>query len=231
MTETHPSSGLSGIRVALIDDHALMRDALVGLLVSEGIQVVAAVETPEELLEKLASQEVDVVLVDLMLEDGQAGRERLAGLEVLRKLRELHPNIRSLIVSALDEEELPEECRRVGASGYLCKHSVSPDDVLAAVMGAYRGETVTPVTHLPTEPGATGSGESTLNRLTPREREILVQVSSGAGNLAIAQKLGLSERTVKAHVSSIYRKLGVENRTELALAARRLGVRPLTAAS
>ncbi|HLL54548.1 MAG TPA: response regulator transcription factor [Myxococcaceae bacterium] len=228
MTETHPPSG---IRVALLDDHALMRDALVDMLESEGVHVVAVAEKPEELLAKLASQDADVVLVDLMLEDGQEGRDRLEGLEVLRRLRESHPNVRPLIVSALDETEVTQQCLRAGAAGYLCKYSSSTDDVLAAIQSAYRGEPVKPVTHLPSEPGATGSGESTLSRLTPREREILVQVSSGAGNMEIARALGLSERTVKAHVSSIYRKLGVENRTELALAARRLGVRPLPAAS
>jgi DNA-binding NarL/FixJ family response regulator len=115
-----------------------------------------------------------------------------------------------------------------GAAGYLHKLSANGDGVLAAVRAVATGSRFFPAAvagdHL-LEPAPARSG-GPLSRLTAREREVLTFVAGGADNLKIASFLQITERTVKAHVSSLYRKLGSENRTQLALLARQLGIRP-----
>ena len=135
-----------------------------------------------------------------------------------------------LVVASSADPHGMEQCLQAGASGYINAQSSGVDSLLGAVRSLAQGTHVLPSelvdTLLRVDP-RTGAAAHLLSLLSAREREVLGYVAAGADNLKIASLLGISERTVKAHVSSLYRKLSQENRTQLALLARQLGVRPM----
>jgi len=217
------------VTVAILDDHRLIRDALRDLLEKAGIEVVATAGDVETFLGRIASAAPTVVLVDLMLEDS-GGLNLEGGLNALRELRKYHEYTRPIVVSSVQDPAVVQQCMDEGAWAYLDKHSIDPGAVLAMVQSVARGERAVSLGDLRGRPAPTapveGTGNSLLNSLTMREREVLSYVAGGADNLKIASMLDITERTVKAHISALYRKLGSENRTQLALLARQLGVRP-----
>jgi DNA-binding NarL/FixJ family response regulator len=169
-----------------------------------------------------------VALVDLRLE--RADESVDSGFRAVELLHDFHPGVRSLVLSANRETDVAERCFRAGASGYLCKMNVSCATVVEAVTRVARGERLLPpeLFASPLAQGAEAAGGGVLGRLTPREREVLGFIASGADNLKIAACLNITERTVKAHITSIYRKLDVENRTQMAMLACKLGLeRPI----
>lgn len=212
------------IRVAILEDEEMLRQCLGDLLDRSGFRVVASESRADTFMMTVGQVDADVALVDLMLK-GPTGLNRTAGLDVLRQLRSQRKDIRPVILTALKEPELFHVCLEEGAVGYLCKQDVSTTDVINAIRKAASGEQV-PAHRLPEQPEApSGFGHSALETLTRREQEVLAYVSAGADNRTIAARLGCAERTVKAHMGKLYRKLRVENRVELTLMARRLGVR------
>jgi DNA-binding NarL/FixJ family response regulator len=215
------------IRVAILEDHRLVLETLTELLRQRGLQVVATASDPESFLGRIGGQEVDVVLIDLVL-NGPAGAYDGGGVAILRELRQYHPNVRPIVLSGQQDPRVVDECLREGAWGFLDKQGGSLDailDMIRAVASGKRLFTENMLTSAP-ERGSTGNGVSLLDGLTVREREVLSYLSAGADNLKIASHLRISERTVKAHVSNLYRKLGPENRAQLALLARQLGLHP-----
>lgn len=211
------------MRVLMIDDHALFREGLVGLLERRGIEVVATGDGREGMA-KVAEIEPDVVLLDLRMPD-------LGGLEILRRLQEqeLETPIVMLTTSS-DENDLAESLRN-GARGYLLK-DMEPDELVAALRDIVAGKTVV-------APDLTGvladlvkQGDSRDNRkipspfnsLTPREMEILCHLAEGESNKVIARNLEISDGTVKLHVKAILSKLGVHSRVEAAVMAVEKGL-------
>ncbi|WP_223641802.1 response regulator transcription factor [Corallococcus sp. EGB] len=226
------------IRVALLEDQQVFRESLVALLEHAGMKVVARCAEASSFLSNMRAAAPDVAVVDLQLENlsrdapmGSEGPE--AGLNALKYLHDFHPQVRALVLSGHHEPEVVERCFQAGAAGYLCKLNVGCDDVVRAVGRVARGERLLPVDMLHANVMHLEDLQvpaSALSRLTLREREVLGYVAAGADNLKIAAHLGITERTVKAHLTSIYRKLGPENRAQLAVMACELGVpRPVLA--
>jgi len=227
MTEDRPSSEAVQMQVAILEDHRVMRESLAGVLETSGFRVTAKCGDPRSFLASIAEQHPHVAIIDLTLETDD-GSPVLDGISVLNELREYYPEVRTLVLSATRAPDIVEQCYREGAGGYLYKLTASCDSVRAAVQAVAEGKRLFPFQFMennlkPSESRTTPP--NALSNLTGREREVLSHVASGADNLKIATLLKITERTVKAHVSSLYRKLGPENRVELALLARHLGVR------
>jgi DNA-binding NarL/FixJ family response regulator len=206
-------------------------ESLVSIFESSGrIEVVVRSSNVEQFLLQTRQQPPDVALVDLRLEhpDGQQFSD---GCRAVELLHDFHPQVRPIVLSGNRNPAEVERCFRAGAAGYLCKQNVGCAELLEAVERVAKGERLVPPDLFPSPLAAeeTGDSRGSLHRLTGREREVLGYIASGADNLKIAVCLGITERTVKAHITSIYRKLDVENRTQMAMLACQLGVeRPAT---
>lgn len=212
------------IRIGILEDQQVFRESLIALFESSGMGVVACAADVEGFLAQLQEAVPDVAVVDLRLERPD-GKEVGDGLKLVALLREKYPQTRSLVLSANRELPMIERCFQAGAAGYLCKLNVSCAALVTAVEQVARGEWLVPPELVsPVQPAVGEVGRNTaLDRLTLREREVLGLVASGADNLQIAARLGITERTVKAHVSNLYRKLGVQNRVEMARMAYQSG--------
>jgi DNA-binding NarL/FixJ family response regulator len=224
---TAPDTPQHAPRVVLLEDHAIMRESLASTLESAGVPVVGQFSDGRAFLEGVQRLAPDVVLVDLVLERHGA-IPTMDGLSVLKALRATCPAVRVVVLSGMYTRAVVEEVFRAGASAFLHKLDASRSQVVETVQAVARGEC--PV-QAEAPPGMTqGSGEraATLDelrgQLTLRERQVLGHIATGADNLKIAALLDITERTVRAHVSSLYRKLQCENRAELALLARDMGV-------
>ncbi len=233
MEETSGGAGRPEIRIAILEDHRLMRDSLEDTLARHGFNVVATAGDPDLFLQRIGGINPHVALIDLVLENKLA--DPVGGLSVLRELRQYHADVRPLVLSATRDQTVIDECLREGAWGYLEKHGTGFGTLVETLTAIARGERMISLPLLQSTlrasaegNGNNGSGSSLMSSLTVREREVLAYVAAGADNLKIASHLKISERTVKAHVSSLYKKLGPENRAQLALLARQLGIRPPT---
>jgi two-component system nitrate/nitrite response regulator NarL len=213
------------IRVGILEDQQIVLESLVSVFESSGIEVVARAASVEDFLSRTRQSPPDVAVVDLRLERTDS-REVADGYRAVELLHDFQPKVRPLVLSANQDPMEVERCFRAGAVGYLCKQNVSCAALLEAVERVARGERLVPQELFPnsTVDGDTNSARNVLQRLTAREQEVLGYIASGADNLKIAVCLGITERTVKAHITSIYRKLDVENRTQMAMLGCQLGV-------
>jgi len=231
MEQTSGGAGRPEVRVAILEDHRLMRDSLEDTLSRQGFNVVATAGDPDLFLQRIGGINPHVAIIDLVLENQVANPT--GGLAVLRELRQYHGDVRPLVLSATRDQAVIDECLREGAWGYLDKHGTGFGTLVETLDAIARGERMISLPLLQSTlraaaEGSGGTGSSLMSTLTVREREVLAYVAAGADNLKIASHLKISERTVKAHVSSLYKKLGPENRAQLALLARQLGIRPPT---
>ena len=222
------STGL--IRVGVLEDQQIFRETLIAMFEGAGMQVVARAGNVQDFLAQVDEAKPDVVVVDVRLESPDS-QEVGDGLHVVAVLRERQPNVRSLVLTSYREMDVVERCFQAGAAGYLCKLNVSCSELVSAVQRVARGEWLVPPEFVGPAKPAREERTSALMRLTLREREVLGYVAAGADNLQIAARLDITERTVKAHVSNLYRKLGVNNRVEMAMLALQFGLpRPEMAA-
>ncbi len=223
---------MDAVRVAILEDQLIFRDTLVDLLRSEDIQVTAVSAGAQEFLRLVEQEPPDVAIVDLRLERPGDGVVE-SGLDVVRELSRHRPDVRQLVLSGEWSPAVVSQCYTAGASAFLCKLEVGREPLLAAVRALGRGERRLPdsLDELRLRDAEVRAHASPLVHLTPRERDVLCHVAVGMDNLKVAAHLGITERTVKAHVCSLYRKLGVENRAEMALKGRELGLRPSEAAA
>jgi two-component system, NarL family, response regulator DevR len=205
------------VRVALVDDHEVVRRGLRDLLDGEpGIEVVAEAGGVEEALARVGATSPDVVVVDVRLPDGD-------GVALCRALRQLDPAPRCLVLTAFDDERALVEAIMAGASGYLLKQ-VRGQDLVDAVREVAAGRSLLdPVTtaHV-LERMRESAKTDELAGLTERERDVLELMGEGMTNRQIAERLFLAEKTVKNYVTSVLAKLGMERRTQaVAWIARR----------
>ena len=219
-------SGDRPVRVLVVDDQTLFREALTTLLdVREEVQVVGAAADGVQALELVATLRPDVVLMDLRM-------PVLDGVATTRRLRVEHPEVRVLVLTTFDGDDEVFPALRAGAVGYLLKDATAPR-LLEAVLAAARGESVLQpsvaakglarMSQLP-DPLNEPRRQPLVNPLTGRELEVLRAVADGLSNREAAQRLYLSEGTVKNHVTNVLAKLGVRDRTQAALRARELGL-------
>ncbi len=210
------------IRVLVADDHALFRDGLVSLLEAAGYKVIAQVEDGEQAVKTAIETAPDIVLLDISMPG-------INGLEALRRLRKDLPDTKIVILTVSDDEHDLNEAIRAGANGYLLK-SLDADEFLELLEGLQHGEAA--ITRKMTAKLMAGlaypaeDSQDPLSTLTPREIELLGLVQEGLSNLAIAQRLRISENTVKYHLKNIFQKLDVQNRTEAVAHAFRSGLLP-----
>ncbi len=199
------------IRILLADDHPIVRDGLRAVLSTQpDFQVVGEAETGAQTLQKVAALAPDILLLDLEMPQGD-------GVETLRQLLHLGATVRALIFTAFDTDDRIVEAVRAGAKGYLLKGAPRAE-LFNAIRVVYSGGSLLqPVI-----------ASKLLNRLTQpvpesltaREQEVLALIAQGLPNKEIAERLVITERTVKFHVSAIMGKLGATNRTEAVALAR-----------
>ncbi|WNG33198.1 response regulator transcription factor [Archangium violaceum] len=213
------------IRIGILEDQQLFRESLVALFANAGLEVTVQSPDVEGFLAQLQDSALDVAVVDLRLERPDT-KEVDDGLRLVTLLRERYPQVRVLILSGQRELPQMERCFQAGAAGFVSKLNVSCAELVSAVEQVARGEWVVPSELVSPVQAAQEASEraSPLDRLTLREREVLSLVASGADNLQISARLGITERTVKAHVSNLYRKLGVQNRVEMAMVGYQSGL-------
>lgn len=198
----------------LVDDHPVVRKGLLAVLSTENIEVVSSVGSGEEALSKASSVNPDVVLCDLRLGDGIDGIDTTAALRLLKT----PPAVIILSTHNRDAEILASI--KAGASGYVLKDS-EPEQIISAIHAASEGKTF----FSPKIAEKVFNGLSNpLPKLTARETEVLGLIAGGSGNKEIAEKLHLSEATVKSHVSHIITKLNADNRSRAISKAIALGL-------
>jgi len=207
------------IRVAIADDHAVVRQGLRTLLeLQDEIEVVGEAADGEEAVALVAATAPDVVLLDLVM-------PRVDGIEAIRQIRERAPATRILVLTSFADDHTVLPAVRAGAAGYLLK-DVQPPQLVGAIRTVHAGEALLApavatmlVEQLAAEDGAAAGARDERAHLTPRELEVLGRLARGRANKAIALELGVSERTVKTHVSNILAKLGFTDRTQAAVYA------------
>jgi NarL family two-component system response regulator LiaR len=211
------------IRILIADDHPVVRRGLRTLITSEpGMEVVDEAVDGLEAVSKIRSLQPDVILLDLVM-------PRMGGLEAIGEIKKEHPEARILILTSFSEDDKIFPAIKAGALGYLLKDS-SPDDLLEAIRDVYQGESsLHPAVarKLINELNQPPDLPPTTNPLTEREVDILKLVAQGLTNQEIADKLVLSEWTVRTHVRNILDKLHLANRTQAALYALREGLADL----
>ena len=215
------------IRIILVDDHGLIREGLRKVLsLEEDILIIGEASTGEEALQKAETLLPDVVVMDI-------GLPNMTGLEATKKIRKMFPQIKILTLSVHDSEEYVLEALKAGASGYLSK-DVDANMLAEAIRIIARGEAIVQpsilskiidrIYHRNDKFDFRSERQKAVEQLTDRELEIVIAVAQGSSNRTIANKLFISEKTVKNHISSILKKLNLEDRTQLAIYAYRTGL-------
>ncbi|MGI8676317.1 MAG: response regulator [Nocardioidaceae bacterium] len=202
------------IRVVLVDDHQLVRLGLVQLLAAaDDIEVVGTAAEGREALRVVGDLHPDVVLMDLLMPG-------MDGVEATRQVQTVSPDTQVVVLTSFSDRDKILAAIDAGAVGYLLK-DVEPAELLEGIRAAARGES-------PLHPKAArellharSGGQGAPADLTQRELEVLDLVRHGLANKQIARRLGISERTVKAHLTSVFQRIGVVDRTQAALWAER----------
>lgn len=206
---------MSARTILIADDHPLMRAALreAASRASPGAIIIEAGSLGEARAAAKAQRNVSLVLLDLMMGDSRG----LAGLLVLRAD---HPDVPVVVVSAAEDAETAAKAIDCGASGFIPKSS-APDAIVEALQAVLDGDIWNP---FPAAPAAGVDLAARFATLTPAQLRVLIGLMDGRLNKQIAWDMGISEATVKAHVTAVFRKLHVQNRTQAVIAARTLGV-------
>jgi DNA-binding NarL/FixJ family response regulator len=204
------------IRVLIADDQALMRTGLRMLLEeSDGVEVVGEAIDGADAVRQAAALEPDVVLMDVQM-------PVVDGVEATRRILTHDPDARVLVITTFDLDEHAFAALQAGASGFLLK-DVPVDELVRGIRAVASGDAVVSprITrrllelHVSALPGAaSGEDDGALASLTPREREVLVAVAEGLSNAEIAERLVVTEATVKTHVGSVLAKLGLRGRVQ-----------------
>jgi two-component system, NarL family, response regulator LiaR len=211
------------IRILIADDHAIVREGLRALLATEpDLELVAEATDGIQAVDKARAFKPDVILLDLMM-------PRMDGVEAITEIKKDWQEARILVLTSFSDDEKVFSAIRSGALGYLLKDS-SPQDLLHAIHTVANGEgflSPTIASKVMREINQPPKLPPTKDPLTERENEILQLVAQGLTNDQIAEKLVVSERTVRTHVSNILAKLQLANRTQAALYALKEGLASL----
>jgi DNA-binding NarL/FixJ family response regulator len=204
------------IRVMIADDHLVVRSGLQQLLATfEDVELVASASDGDEAVRVCAEHLPDVALLDLEMPG-------VDGIEATRRIDEQAPSTRVVVFTSFSDRERILQALEAGAIGYLLKDA-EPDELHRGIRAAAIGES-------PIDPKAAAellagrAASEPGGELSDREREVLVLVASGLANKQIARRLGISEKTVKGHLTRIFQTIGVADRTQAALWAERSGL-------
>ena len=210
------------MRVVIIDDHRMVREGLKAMLRDTAVEVVGEAENTETALAAIEGKAPDAVLLDVRLQ-GQSG------FEVCRAIVEKFPDLAVVFLTVYEDEQYVFEALRAGARGYMLKRA-SADDIVRVLQDVRAGMTVV-------DSALTGQIALKASKLTPghgwagsgmgiseRESEVLKLIVDGHNNRAVAEKLFISEDTVKTHVRAIFRKLAVTDRSQAVAVALREGL-------
>ena len=220
MTERGEAGAPAPVRVVIADDHLVVREGLRSILgVAEDILLVGEAADGAEAVRLAGILSPNVILMDLRMPG-------VDGIEAIRQIKALYPAVEVVILTTYDDDAHILQGLGAGARGYLLKDA-GRNALFAAVRAAARGESLLPPTVLEAllahaEASKRGVGLA----LSQREQEVLFLMADGAANKEIAVRLRITERTVKAHVTSILNKLGVNSRTEAVALAIRAGMVP-----
>ena len=201
------------IRVLLAEDHAVVRGGLLQLLGDlEEMEVVGAASGGQEAVALAAEHKPDVVLMDLEMPD-------LDGIEATRRIRAADADVNVVVLTAFSDRSRILDAIDAGAVGYLLKDA-EPDELIRGLQAAARGES--PLAPKAAQALVAARAEQQGDpELTPREQEVLALLADGLPNKLIARRLDISEKTVKAHLTNIFQRIGVTDRTQAALWAQR----------
>jgi DNA-binding NarL/FixJ family response regulator len=199
------------IRVLIVDDHAVVRTGLAQLLrTTSDLELAGEAADGADAVVQAASVKPDVVLMDLSM----PGTD---GVQATAQILAAQPDVHVLVLTSFSDQTRILDALQAGAEGYLLKHA-EPETILSGIREVVAGGS-------PLDPKAARvlltSKRSTRLRLTSRESEVLRMVGEGLPNKSIARRMGITERTVKAHLTSVYQQLGVTDRTQAALWAQR----------
>jgi DNA-binding NarL/FixJ family response regulator len=216
---------VTAIRVAIVDDQELMRSALRMMVDSQpDFEWVGDAADGHQALALVRSRQVDVVLMDLRMPG-------LDGIQATAAITAEQPACRVIALTTFDLDEYAFPALRAGASGFLLKDARS-EDVVEAIRTVHAGHSVVApsttrrlIEHVARTPGADGDKADAVRRaLTPRELDILLEIATGASNREIADKLSLSEATIKTHVGHVLAKLGLRDRVQAVVLAYESGL-------
>ncbi|MGV8120703.1 MAG: response regulator [Candidatus Xenobiia bacterium LiM19] len=214
------------IKILIVDDHTLVREGFAKMLELEPqFEVLGQSSSARDAIEKTRNLKPDIVLMDIKLPG-------INGIEATRMIKSEFPDVEVIILSMYDEEEYVMESVKAGATGYVLK-DISADELFSAIKVVHSGgsliqpglarKVLKEFAHMAKE-SPQGSGKSVLKELSDREIEVLQSVSEGKSNKEIAEKLMISEKTVKAHLRTIFRKLEVSDRAQAVAEAMRKGL-------
>lgn len=203
------------IKILIVDDHELLRAGLKLIFETVAdIEVVGTAADGQSGLEQARRLKPDLVLTDIRM-------PKLDGIALIKQLRSETPNLPVVVLTTFDDQKPIQEAMQLGAKGFFLKDA-DKDTILNVIRGAIKGETfIEP--RIAGKAFAAPSPESEID-LSPREHQILTEVAEGYHSKEIATDIGVSERTVKSHLTSIYNKLGVFSRAEAVAKALQLGL-------
>ncbi|MEV8319327.1 response regulator transcription factor [Streptomyces sp. NPDC059900] len=209
---SEPTETSRPLRVVVADDQAAIREPLAAVLaLTEDIDVVAAAADGNGVLDAVAAGAVDVVLMDLRM-------PVLDGIETTNRLSEEHPEVAVVVLTTFADDDSILAALSAGARGYLTKNA-GRQDIVRAIRAAAAGQSVLDrevqdrlLATVRTRP--TASGQQLPADLTPREREVLTLIGQGLPNRAIAEKLFVSEATVKTHINNLFAKADIQDRAD-----------------
>ena len=213
---------MNPIRVMITDDHLIVREGLRLILeTADGIEIVGEASDGAECLQLVPERRPHVILMDLQM-------PRMDGITAIGRLRSEYPEIAIVILTTFNEDDLMIRGLQAGARGYLLKDT-SRENLLDTIQAAAKGETLLKPEILARVLSATTASRSALtsqgdSQLTERELEVLQATARGERNKEIAYKLGITERTVKAHLASIYQKFNVDSRAAAVAVAAQKGL-------